>query len=112
MPRLHSPRVAQQTTHTALTPAHPPPAARQLGFYLLQAPAVEHRALRLTLECVYAAVCVLVAGSFLKSAGTDPADAAEDEAPAAAQALFCSLCCRTVRQGLTLVQNSAQPEPF
>jgi hypothetical protein len=70
----------RHTGHCYCSCSHPPRSlptlspAVQLGFYLLQTPAVEHATARLALQAAYAAVGATVVGAFLKAAGTDPAD--------------------------------------
>ena len=46
----------------------------QLGFYFLQAPAVEDAIVRLALQVAYAGVAATVVFSFMKAASTDPVD--------------------------------------
>ena len=73
-PRLPSPGAVSPVP--TLTPHRSalPRALAQLGFYFLQAPAMEDGAVRLALEVAYACVCGVVTAAFYKAASTDPAD--------------------------------------
>ena len=69
-------------------------ASLVLGFYLLQAPALEDSTTRLALEICYGAIALVAACAFVKAAAVDPDDDDDDEA-----GLFCQLCDRNVHAG-------------
>ena len=75
-PRLRLPSPGAVSPVPTLTPHRSalPRALAQLGFYFLQAPAMEDGAVRLALEVAYACVCGVVTAAFYKAASTDPAD--------------------------------------
>ena len=72
-------------------------ASLVLGFYLLQAPAVEDSTTRLALEICYGAIALVAACAFVKAAAVDPADDDDDDDDEAG--LFCQLCDRNVHAG-------------
>ena len=71
-------------------------ASLVLGFYLLQAPALEDSTTRLALEICYGAIALVAACAFVKAAAVDPADDDDEEEEAG---LFCQLCDRNVHAG-------------
>ena len=70
-------------------------ASLVLGFYLLQAPALEDSTTRLALEICYGAIALVAACAFVKAAAVDPADDDDDDEAG----LFCQLCDRNVHAG-------------
>ena len=70
-----------------------------LGFYLLQAPAIEDATARLACEIAFACVAAVVCGAFFRAAAIDPADDTHALATKPGDVMRCDLCAHAVSRG-------------